>query len=359
MIVHIFTAERYHLVPNISKGFVTTYKNDAQHLIVLCGSKNLDTQRYENVYKTTNFRDYIFCLSHYQLCKVLWKYRKTPIIFHGGDYLSFVLPFLLGCRNVSWVCWGYGASVRNTLRSKLAAPFKALIYRRFTNIITLMENDRDTIIRDFGVDRKNVYTMPYQSSLESPRVKKSLELLNQDTQVTNEKPLVLLGNNPSSITYYEKMMKSLSQYRGKIRVHCMMNYSLVRDERYERFIALGKSLFDSDFKSDEEFYQGDDYVNYMNSCDVYMCATPKQTGLGAINTCMLLGKKAYLTGKNLDWMRNHYGVLVYDVNTIPSYEEFVKPLTTEEKRSNREALLSKIKEHFSLWQQYLRKKNFE
>ena len=32
----------------------------------------------------------------------------------------------------------------------------------------------------------------------------------------------------------------------------------------------------------------------MNKCSIYICGSVNQTGLGAISTCMLLGKKIYI-----------------------------------------------------------------
>ena len=41
MIVHIFTARRYHLVPNISKRFIVDNQNYS-HKYILFGDNNLD-----------------------------------------------------------------------------------------------------------------------------------------------------------------------------------------------------------------------------------------------------------------------------------------------------------------------------
>ena len=355
MIVHVFTANRYHLVPTISKGFATTYVEDAHHRFILHGSQDLDENLYRKIFEEVGFTDFYFSHSISELVRLLRKNHSYPILFHAGSYSYFIWSFIVGCSNVNWVCWGSGASTRKSWKSRCFALIKKLIYKRFKTIITLMDDDRTTLVENFGLDINKIFTIPYASGGEkSPRDKISLELLNCESE-KREKPVVLLGNNPSNMGYYKKMLKKLSCFKGKIKVHCMMNYSLEKDDSYQNFLNLGQSLFGDDFRSEEDFYKGDDYVRYMNSCDIYICGNPAQSGLGAIATCMLLGKKIYLTGKNLNWMRSHYHAKVFDVCEIKDYETFISPLTMDEKLYNRNEYIRQRQLSPKLWHQYLRK----
>ena len=60
MIVHVFTANRYHLVPAISKGFATTYVEDAHHRFILHGSQDLDENLYRKIFEEVGFTDFYF-----------------------------------------------------------------------------------------------------------------------------------------------------------------------------------------------------------------------------------------------------------------------------------------------------------
>lgn len=355
MVVHVLTAKRYHLVPGISKGFVKVYKDDAQHRVVLIGDDQTDWSLYMEAFKKVDFIDYHFVLSRYQLFSQLWKNRKHSILFHAGSYSDFLLAFASGCRNVNWVCWGSGASKRNNIKSKMSAPLKSWIYRRFHTIVTLMEEDRMSIIRDFMVRPEQIKTIPYafHEGL-SLRGEICLRLLKEKREVRREKPIVLLGNNPGNLNCYIQLMNILSPFKGRIRVHCMMNYSLNKDQRYEDFIKHGMALFGDDFQSDEEFYYGaENYANYMNRCDIYMCGSPNQSGLGALYTVLQLGKKVYITGKNFEWATKECGAVVFNVSDVFDYDDFVKPLTEEQKIHNSIAIRTKKAQSPKLWKEYL------
>ena len=359
MIVHVFTAERYHLVPLISKGFATAYKDDGPHRFLLVGGPQTDQSLYNKLFSGIGFTDYHFVLSKHQLYRLLMKNRKNPILFHAGSYSFFLTAFIAGCQHVNWVCWGSGASIRNNWKSKLTAPLKSLVYRRFNSIVTLMDDDMRTIIRDFNVDSNKIQTIPYASAGIGvrPRDEICLKLLNEKAE-NRQKPIVLLGNNPSNMRYYIMLMDKLKPFKGKICVHCMMNYSVNKNQQYDDFIKLGKDLFGDDFRSDEEFYQGSEkYANYMNSCDIYMCASPDQTGLGALNTVLELGKKVYITGKNYNWAKNDCGAIVFEIKDVTDFEDLVKPLTDEEKHHNYQAMVNRRKLPPILWQKYLKQLN--
>lgn len=358
MIVHIFTAKRYHLVPSIAKGFVTIYKDSGQHKILLWGRGPINWQLYDDLFQEVGFADYFFCESKWKLFKLLRKDRSNSVLFHAGSYSHFLIAFIAGCRNVNWVCWGSGASIRNSWRSRLLVLPKSWIYRHFSSIVTLMDADRDSIIHDFKVNPARVRTIPYASSGgKNQRDEICLSLLKNEMK-KNIKPVVLLGNNPSNMVYYIKLMDFLKPFKGKICVHCMMNYSVNKNQQYEDFIKHGTDLFGDDFKSNEEFYEGNlEFVNYMNTCDVYMCGCPDQTGLGALSTVLELGKKAFVTGKNYDWATKECGAKVFNISDIKDYEGLVKPLSTEEKLQNYNAIIKTRDLPPLLWKEYLRQLN--
>ena len=359
MVLHVFTANRYQLVPVISEGFVTVYKNDADHVLLLFGDKTLNRQLYVDLYEKENFSDYIFCTSIFNYIKVIWKYRKSSVLFHAGSYHWFLIAWLLGCRKMNWICWGSGASLGKGMNSRLSLPYKRFLYHRFNSIITLMDADKESIIRDFHVAPSKIETISYASKGEGKNqfdcLEEELMLQNKD----NPKPVVLLGNNPSCISGYIELLPRMKQYAGKIVVKCMLNYSLVKDENYYELIKLGNSLFGNDFISSEEFYEDrGDYIKYMNECDIYICPVRRQSGLGAINSCLKLGKRVYVTGKNLQWIKTAFNALVFDAEDIcddMSFEVFSKKLSFEEKKRNFDAVVNRRSLPVEKWHQYLRR----
>ena len=222
-----------------------------------------------------------------------------------------------------------------------------------------MEPERKEIINNFGVLPQKVQTISYTSINED---ESELDLfckhLSSQGSVNSDKPVVLLGNSQYWIRSYIDMLQVLSPYKGRIKVQCMLNYPFEKKESYFELISLGKSLFGDDFKTNEEYYlDRKDYINYMNSCDIYVCAVKKQTGLGAISTCLLLGKRIYITGNNLEWVRQEYNSIVFpveDINEKLSIEAFVKPLTREEKDHNYRNRVKCKKNNREKWHGFLR-----
>lgn len=359
MIVHIFTAYRYHLVPEICKGFATIYKDDAVPFFVLYGNKELDKQLYLDYLSAIGFSDYVFCQSYWQLIKQLYYHRSDTLLFHAGHYSWHLSSLILRCRNVNWVCWGGGTTISHRWRSKIGGFLKSIMFKRFHSIVTLMEPERKQIIENFGVASHMVKTISYVSDYKD---ESDLDLICKDlakrTNHESKKPVVFLGNSHYWINSYISMLKKLSQYAGKIKVQCMLNYEFVKGEKYEELIRLGHSVFGEDFKTNETFYSNIiDYIHYMNGCDIYVCAVEKQTGLGAISTCLKLGKKIYITGDNLDWVRLAYNPIVFSLDSINEslrFEEFVKPLSDIDKLNNYQNRINSKYINRGKWHKYLK-----
>lgn len=357
MILHVFTANRYQLVPAISKGFVTVFKNDAEQVLLLYGNKHFDKQKYVDLFNEVGFNNYIFCVSTVEYVKIMRRYRKSSILFHAGSYHWFMYAWLLGCRKINWVCWGSGASSGKGLRPRLSFLYKQFLYHRFNSIVTLMEADRKTIIDDFRVSPLKIETISYMSMGDG---KNEYDLLKEELMLqnlSNPKPVVLVGNNPSCISGYLDLLPRLKHFAGMIIVKCMLNYSLVKDEKYESLIKLGESYFGDDFVSSEEYYSDKgDYIRYMNECDIYVCPVHRQSGLGAVNTCLGLGKKIFIAGKNLEWIKDTYGALVFnadDINGSMSFSAFSNPLSKSDKKNNYDSVINRRTLYVEKWHRYL------
>lgn len=360
MIIHVFTAERYHIVPSITRGFATVYAQDAEQLFVLYGNKQLDEKLYKNQFALVGFTNYVFCYSFWQLVRILRQYRKETLLFHAGDYSWRFTALVLGCKNINWVCWGGGTKISNNLRSKIGAVLKRYMFRRCKSIVTLMEPERSDIVGAFGVSPQKVWTISYTSSNDDEsEIDLLCKKLSNQNNFQIDKPVVFLGNSHHWIKSYITMLSCLQHFKGKIKVQCMLNYDFEKGKQYETLVDLGHSLFGEDFQTNESFYNDfSDYVNYMNQCDIYVCAVERQTGLGAISTCMRLGKKIYITGDNLEWVRQAYNAIVFPIELINdqlSFEEFARPLSTEEKLHNYECQVKSKRINREKWHDYLRK----
>ena len=94
----------------------------------------------------------------------------------------------------------------------------------------------------------------------------------------------------------------------------------------------------------------------MNNCDIYICAAQKQSGLGAIYTCLRLGKKVFLTEINYEWIKS-LGCHIFSVDEIDKMEpeDFLEDLSYEEKINNYRAIKSylNIEQILKKWNEFL------
>ena len=144
-----------------------------------------------------------------------------------------------------------------------------------------------------------------------------------------------MGNNSSNIDTYLPLSKKLIKHKDRININCMLNYSFKETDVSRQLETEGKKMYGARFYMDKQLYPLQEYYRYMEKCDIYICDSKKQSGLGAIFTCLRLGKKLFLSGINYEWMKS-LGCTVFHVNEIDEMESdvFLKELTFKEKLEN-------------------------
>ena len=352
-IIHIFPGKKYHLSPAIAYSYVEKIPQ-FNHVIVLYG-RNINRDRYRNEFKSLDYRKCIFIENVYSFIVFIIKHKRNVIIFHGGVYWQMFVCIASFCRSVNWVCWGSGCNKPVSFIGRKIGWLKRFIYKRLDKIVVLMTPDKVSLETNYRVPADKIQVIPYMRGRAEKVNKIYNDLRQKHVFAESGKVLVLLGNNNFSKKSYIDLIKRLSVYRGKISVQCMLHYSLDKDEDYNELLRIGREVFGDDFRSNEEFYEKfEDYVRYMNKCDIYICGVEKQTGLGAIGTCLRLGKKVYITGNNYDWITSNYHAKVFrsdDIKENLPFEEFAKDLTFEERESNYNCMNQK--DTMELWKSWL------
>lgn len=329
MIIHLFSVNRQHLDPRIATSFAKEIKIN-QEFYFLGSIDSTGKDIYDGL--MSEFSDKIHYLnSSFKLYQLLVENRHNRIVIHGLSYTTLAIVALSKHPNVYWVCWGSGCSINDSIKSKLSKHIKRWIYNHFECLITLMSPDQLSLENDIKVKSKTC-TLPYFIKDKQDLFPFRLDDLLNNKNVTAK---VLLGNNPSSIDSYYLATKALSHLAPDLYITCMMNYSYTEGHKELALLELGRKLHNDNFQFSTEFYNILDYFYYMNNYDIYICAVEYQTGLGALNTMLKLGKKIYLTGKNLKWARQ-MSAIVFDYNDLFNItkDSFLKPLTKDERIHN-------------------------
>jgi hypothetical protein len=115
----------------------------------------------------------------------------------------------------------------------------------------------------------------------------------------------------------------------------MLNYGNQEGAVYEALGRKAFACFPGRYYPWTKIVPIDEYADYLKKQDVYVCYVPTQTGLGAIYHMLLFGKKVYLQGFNLEWIRQ-LGFVVFDASDISreSFETFSTLLSDQQKQHN-------------------------
>ena len=338
VIYHIFTPNRLHLVPQILISFDRLIGAEQIYILLKCDNE------YRIVYNNIQMRikgQIVYANSNKEVCKLI-KSKKSIVLMHSIlPYCTFQL-MIHNYKNVNVVCWGSGLKL-SSFKSILYYP----LYNYYYSIIALMTPDKKKLERVYFI--RKVSVIPYIGERE---------LLIKDiswADVPNNR--VYIGNNPSCLSsYYEVASSLLFKFRKDINVDFMLNYSFEYTKQYEALEDLCRKSYPY-YRLNKEFYDIDSYLHYMNQCSIFVCAERRQTGLGAIYTCLYLGKKVFLRGNNLSWIKS-LGCIVYSIDSLSSmsYKDFILPLSNEERIINRSIMekLDNIEDKIKKWNDYFR-----
>ncbi len=271
--------------------------------------------------------------------KALLKFRKEPILLHGVSFNRAVHLLLLNhFRSLSYVCWGSVPSpVGKRIKDKISFALQRHIVRKYKRIVCLMTADQLDYERVFGITTAT--TIIYQPG----------DLANDDPSELVAQPQigkrsVLLGNSACYTDSYLEILPSLERMAAAISITCMLSYP-EDDPRGQKKAVIEKyaSVFGNNFTPWTRQLDMAGYYARMKTHDIYICNVERQAGLGAIYTMLMYGKKLYLTGKNLAWIREN-NFIVYDVGQIATESEkaFLSLLSLEEKRHNHDRLLDML-----------------
>lgn len=343
-IVHIIPGESDHLSLSIIDSildtssynhfFIITRISKKGHYVLNANTQRIDKNSFENEYirifnKHLN-NDYRFSYNVISLYIILHSLRSNPIILHAGNRAVRNTVLLLGSKNISWVCWGSGfkKNENGSIKGKLRNFFKQLYIKKYNSVLCLMSPDAEYIQNEYC--KKNTIVMPYVGRRKVTSISEDRALAQKIS--TNQ---VLLGNSPRQIDSYLKNIYDLKRFSNSIYITCMLNYGLLKNDKYIKLKEEGNQLFGERFHLDEKFYNTNDYYNFIESKNIYICDYETQSGLGAISTNLILGNKVFLSGYNYNWIKE-LGYIVFHYNEIleMSTEEFLKPLSTEEKSYN-------------------------
>lgn len=348
MIYHIFTPQRIHLCPSIISGFATYFSNETNVFIMdRCSEENKII--YNRLSKELLCR-MIYIDDFNTLSKIIPD-KQVPFLLHSLNTEWLIGLVRMGYHNIHVVNWGHIPSKRNKFVFWLKHPILAYSYRQIKSIVALMQPDFKPLKEYFP----NAYVTTISYLGNSNRKKQIDDCLLYKNNTNND--YVYVGNNAYCLNDYINIAENvLYKFRDRLKVLYMLNYALVKNDKYYHLLDINKDY--NDAFTDEVTHPKEQYVSYMNNCDIYICSRTRQTGLAALHTCLQLGKKVFLDGPNYSYASTYLKCKVYHVSEIKnmSYEAFVEPLTEKEKNRNRQLVEEELSNErlIEKWQSYFK-----
>jgi len=190
-----------------------------------------------------------------------------------------------------------------------------------------MSPEKKRLENDFGCT--NVICQPYLNDSSK----------QETCPVGNEKescnPTIVLGNSNYSFDVYPEVLEKLP-FEKLGRVICMLNYgNETRIEEINRFVECSSEKYGAKFYPWRKKVDYETYCKTIAPASVYIAPLRTQTGLGISYLMLKWGRKVYVRGANLEWLRE-CGFIVFDLDTcdLTDAESLLKPLSAKEKKHN-------------------------
>lgn len=165
---------------------------------------------------------------------------------------------------------------------------------------------------------KSLYPMLRAKTLIHGYVRKeTAELLKSETEDHHELR-ICVGHSGYEISKHEHIFDIVHKKIGSktdYRVYCPLSYG---DKDYiDRILDYGRNIFGDRFIPMIEFMHYRDYIEILNSMDIFIYGQPIPMGIGNISLALRLGKKVFLSSGNpaLQYLRDH-GYTIYSIESI-------------------------------------------
>jgi hypothetical protein len=211
------------------------------------------------------------------------------------------------------------------------------IYRGYKRIVCLITADKDDFEKVCGAT--NTTALIYQSNILDVDDPAALHALPDSARRD-----VLLGNSACCTASYLKLLPVLKKITATASVTCMLSYPEDDPEGAKKaVIETFTSAFGDAFTPWTQQLDFKKYADRLKQHDLYICNEERQSGLCAIYVMLMYGKKVYLTGKNLAWVRENQ-FIVHDVKELETEtaEGILRGPSPEERKHNHDRILEML-----------------
>jgi dTDP-N-acetylfucosamine:lipid II N-acetylfucosaminyltransferase len=288
------------------------------------------------------FDDILTGLSH------LKRKSFNKVIFHQLNQPKVYLFLFLNPsvnKKTYWMVWGgdlYGIAM-NPQGFKMRLFNRVIrksVISKLAGVIGLKE-DYDAL-KDYYPTKASQYDAIY------PIPSKPSEIDIKGSQTVQKKTTlkILVGHSANPANNHKGTLDLLKKYKNEdLQIVCPLSYG---DQNYANEIRnIGVDMFGAKFSSLDEFMSPEEFAIYLNSIDVAVFNTERQSAIGIVITLLSIGKKVYYregVSPSSFYLTN--GITIFDTSAIAEidFDSFSKNEITvlESNMSNVEQLYSSV-----------------
>ena len=268
--------------------------------------------KLENVHRILSYKEFI---TNQKLIGDMKSADK--IIVSGVFTLQYIMP-IYGkniLKKIYWQFWGGDYEVfrssQISQKVKIRKKFVFSCIKKSKGIILLTKPEIKVFNEIFGsIVAGKIFTAVVPSGQEDEEI-----LMNARKEKKQDKICrIVIGNSATEsnqhLAVFEKM-KRLDV--SNVKIYCPLSYG---DSKYrDKVIKKGKEQFGNQFYAITEYMTYEEYVRFLNSCDVGIYDNNRQQALGNISLMLNLGKKVYVS-ESIRKYYEQFGYKLYSTNEI-------------------------------------------
>lgn len=350
MVIHFFELKMTHLSLHMIDAFFSYFKDREQGVCICCqkesellfGTREEEEEKYRKTFVKNNIINYRFVNGENAIVSAVKEevLNGNLCVLHGYYplhliYKSFGLRVNLLSKIVS-VHWGGEEKINKNFRSfrwRLVFLRRCFCYSKFKCFVTLAESDKLILKNNYGIN--NIVLNPYIVSFDDAQKRYQL----CERKIKNKIKVMVAHSGHTYNNHLEALFLLKEKYNSVIEeVSCPLCYG--PKDYIDEVIKVGRELFGDRFYYFTDLLSREEYVKYIRSKDVYVTASPIQSGLFAASVALGNGLKVYCGQSNFDnFTSKDYKIYKFDDLAEKKENDFVTPLSCQEIKLNYEKLL--------------------
>lgn len=271
--------------------------------------------------------------------KIIIHQLNKPILM-----LSLSVFYNKAFEKMTWSIWGgdvyFYKYKTNSLKDSVLEVLRKIHISKIPIITAYIKGDYDQVIKTYKSNAKYIKSK-YPSPINIDLIKAVPLKINNDTCVN-----ILVGNSADKSNEHIETFKLIEKYKNEnIKIFSVLSYGGT-EEYKDKVVSVGKNLFNNKFIPIFNYMNFNDYLSFINNCDVCIFNHKRQQSLGNQMVFFALEKKVYISDTTTPFCYyKNLGIKIDSTESIVNmnFKNFINN-EKDVKENNRKIILKDISE---------------